>query len=477
MKILLHAPNKTALSGMVFLGELAQKLNYSVLILSETEYLSEGKLDVIELHRENISPKHNFQILNFGIMLLWIKMFVRKFLKNYIVLDRLIESKKQNRWILRYNQNKRRITSIIESFSPDAVYVYGDRHDGFEPALIDVAKGKRIPVIIPPIVYPSDTERLLRFIKRTEDSLTAHDVTEFKYFKIEYSKQWVHDVSSGRDICYYPLWMVNARMKACVLPENPWSPGGGASDFICVGGDLERDGLLRNGVSPNKICITGRVEDDQIYSNFIMRNEVRSKISAKYFVERNRIILVALPQLFEHNLASENDHWEVQFLICEAAQKMGWNVLISLHPKMDVKKYKTVLKKYNFPIVDERLHEVIVAADIFLVGQGSSTATWAVLCEVPLVIADWYGLSYSMYNWIAGKRVINEVRDLEPTLLELSRNDTLRKMMRAQHREQKHLVSPFDGKCVERVLSVGRVGDDGLFQVKSPRAEGVLGPS
>jgi len=454
MKILFHAPNKTAAAGMEFLAELAQKRSSDVLLLLEVTFDVQAKIATIDLCDRNKKFHRAFR----GLLVRVLPQGVKEFIKHFRDLEKFTEAREE-RWISSYGRKKKRITSIIKNFSPDAVYVYGDRHDGYEPALIQVAKEKNIPVVIPPIAFATDHEGLLRYRRRSKEVLLAHDVTKIKHFKIENSTQWVHDDSTGRDISYYPLWMVNARKQCDVLPENPWSLGGGYSDFVCVGGERERQRFLRNGVSPHKIRITGRLEDDQIYSQFIRRAEIRSQITSKYFAEENQILLIALPQLAEHNIASESEHWNIQYAICDAAQKMGWNVLISLHPKMDKNKYSKILKKYDFHILDERLRDVMPVADIFLVGQGSSTATWAVLCEVPLVIMDWYGLNYSMYDWIDGKVIIKNAHDLEPTLLELSKNEQLREMMRAQHQKQKNSVSPFDGKSVDRILSSAKISN------------------
>ena len=475
MKILLHAPNQTAASGMAYLAELAQHTSDDVVLLLEEKF--DVKADVVLIVLEE-KTKSFFSLFR-RLLIRCIPENSTKIIKICVNKIRTLKATASNReeiWKANYLKKKNKIRSIIESFSPDSVYLYGDRHDGHELAIIQISREKKIPIIVIPIAYAAGIEDLLWYRKRTDEILEAHDVTDIMNFKKTYPSQWVYDESTGRDISYYPYWTVSARQAIDVLPENPWSIGGGRSDLVCVSGERERSRFLRNGVSYNKIRVTGGLEDDRIHSNFVLREKLRSRLTAKYFTVDNKILLVALPQLFEHEITTESEHWNLQLEICEAVTTLGWNVLVSLHPKMDKRKYAKMLKKYDFKILDEPLRDVISVADIFLVGQGSSTANWAVLCEVPLVIMDWYGLNYKMHDWINGKIVVKSIHNFQKELLELSKNEQLRQIMSAQHRKQKYLVSPFDGKCVTRILNMTKVNEEGSSENEHVNSGNRFGP-
>lgn len=450
--LLFHAPNKTAAQGMKRLAESAASHSRNVVLLTDGSFLEGADIDVLNLHE--VSTGFYFPVF---------ELFFQNMLNNFKILFLIFFNKyygsnvdviRRKKWTSLFYFRKKVIKFFFKKLNPTVVFVYGDRHDGFEPAIIQVANEIGIPVIIPPLAYPSGPEGLIKYRTSSEKNIIAHDVTNYTEFKERFPGQWRNGGSFGQDISFYPPWLAVARNECNVLPINPWSLGGGHSDVVCVDSRHQMDRFLKNGISKDKIVLTGAVEHDDVYSSFLQRNKCRHKISKEYFLSDSKIIIAALPQLFEHQLVSEVEHWRIQILVCEALQKLGWNVLISLHPKMDRDIYSEKIGQYRFPILNHDLSTVLSVADMFLVGQGSSTIPWGLLCEIPMVIMDWYGLDFQRYDWIEGKVVVKKEWELSDVLLELSNNEKLRLLMQQQHRKQKYLASPFDGKCVDRILNL-----------------------
>ena len=77
--------------------------------------------------------------------------------------------------------------------------------------------------------------------------------------------------------------------------------------------------------------------------------------------------------------------------------KTSQNILISLHPKQDLKKYIFLEKKFNCKILNERLMDVLPVADVFI-SSYSSTAIWSVICGVKTLIMDFYGFNSSIFD-------------------------------------------------------------------------------
>ena len=241
-KIILHAPNKTAASGMEYLGLSA--LNWSVhpLLLLETPFLVDNKLPFIILN-DSIKPSFLGTLLKKSIRVL--ELFIRRPLVLLFALFNL-DDLRTLLFIDKMSQNKIRIKRIFDDFQPDAVYVYGDRHDGYEPALIQVANKMGIPVIIPPIAYGSDKEGLLKYKRREFQVLNTHDVTNLHSIKSQFHYQWRYDYVSRRDISYYPPLSLSVRAECNILPHNPWTLGGGYSDKVCVSGEFEFQRFILN---------------------------------------------------------------------------------------------------------------------------------------------------------------------------------------------------------------------------------------
>ena len=440
---------------MVQFYEEAEKRGYTCTLLIEPRLAYNGTHNAIRLGTSDKQTAHH----NLKSLLLAMPQSTKNFLrpiKNIFFSQLGIDYKnKIQNWINIQVRREQEIETIFDQVKPDIVFTYGDRHGGYEPATIRIANVNNIPVIIPPIAYATGIEGLLVSARKHRDERNSICVTNNAKFKNKYPGQWVHDEETDEDFSYYPTWMVKAREQCGVLPENPWVLGGGQSTIICADGNEAKERYIRNGVKPGKIRVTGHLEHDVMYNTWQNRKESKGKLHDKYTFQSDLpLLLVALPQTWEHNILSEEEHWQLQEYLCNAAVRSKWNVLLSLHPKMELTRYKYLEDKFSIKIAVEKLGEVLPLADLYLVGQGSSTDLWAVLCEVPIIIADWYGLNYTTYNWIEGIRVIKEANKLKEVLASLTSNSSLLETFKKSHLKQKHMVSPFDGNCFNRIYNV-----------------------
>ena len=356
-------------------------------------------------------------------------------------------------WIKEFTRKKREIFDVIKKEKPRIVFVYGDRHGGYEPALLKICYDLDIPTVIPPIAFASGEENLLKSSRVGNKTKKVLCVTSNFNFKNRYPDQWRHDYLTGEDVTNYPDWQVEVMDEYGVLSSCPWTLGCGKSSIIQAEGVEARNRFIKNGVPPEKIKVTGHSEHDNLLKVFLNKKEKRSKLINKYDLENLPILIISLPQLWEHNLLSESEHFILQEKLCSDSVMLNCNVLLSLHPKMLKNNYLYLEEKYKVTIIEERLNEVLPIADLYIVGQGSTTIPWAILCEVPLVILDWYGLNYKCYDWINGKVVVKKQKDFYQTIKTLTDSKEELNVMKSLHSSQKHLASPFDGHCTKRILN------------------------
>jgi hypothetical protein len=456
-KFLFLPSNQTALHGMTYLYLEAEKRGHVCTLLIEPRLSQCCTLNIIQL---GIPGRQSSPFTYLGKLSAFMPEMIKKYLRpikkkimNWVDRD---HKKKIQNWISIQIHREREVETILDREKPDIIYTYGDRHSGYEPALIKIANKKNIPVIIPPIAYPSENKALVNSIKRHSSVHSLFYVTKNAEFKNQYPQQWVYDDETGEDLSYFPVWMVKARDQCGVLPENPWTLGCGDSNYICADGDEARDRFILNGVDPEKIRVTGHPEHDSLYSIWQQKKSKKKELSEEYNLRPNTpLLIVALPQTLEHNILPKREHWQLQDHLCAAATQTNWNVLLSLHPKMEQNRYAYLEKRYSVKIAEERLRKILPLADLYLVGQGSSTVLWAVLCELPIVIADWYGPNYSPFNWLEGINIVKDAGKLQGVLTDLTSNDSnFFESMKDSHRRQKHIISPFDGKCTERIFNL-----------------------
>jgi len=293
---------------------------------------------------------------------------------------------------------------LFLEYLPDVIITNGDRHFGIEQVILKVGRENNVKNIIPYLVY-SGSETCTNF--RRGDSLREFLnnlplIVRFIFKK--YSNQLLN--YNSRKYLFYSPSKTLALGKFCTLSKNPWQMGCGLSDIICVDNKNTYKRYLNNNVPEKKLKLIGDVVYSKLYSIYSKKEQIKKSIIKKYDLFLNKkIIIISLPQLAEHKFFNWEKHWiEINFLI-KSLVKLNENIIISLHPKMDFKKYSFLEKKYKCKIARENLSDILPIADLFIATY-SSTIVWAVLCGINSIIVDFYGLNYHMYDYLETPRII-----------------------------------------------------------------------
>lgn len=347
----------------------------------------------------------------------------------------------------RFRRQIQRLMPIARELRPVSIVTPGDRHLGWEPAVLAVAERLNIPVVVPPISQPALPENLSLLRKRRMNRASW-------YTRRAWPEHVWFNHHSGRSVSYYRTSVACALHKIGVLSDNPKAIGGGKASLILVDGQWTADNLIRWGVSEHKLVITGKLEHDLLYERYRNRTALASEVRKKYrLVNDSLVVIAALPQLGEHHLVPWHQHWEIQHEICRTLKANFDNVLLSLHPKMDPDKYAFLQVQYGVSLLKEPLAEVLPSADIFVVGQGSSTVLWSILCRIPTVVCDWYGLHLQAYDSFRSLILAKSVSEFQEAMRRLSRSTTYRSTVPGKAGIEAKLLSPFDGLSKERIIS------------------------
>ena len=358
------------------------------------------------------------------------------------------------RWLLEYGLELFRtakyfdvaISKALARIKPTAVALPDDRtfSHGFLPAVMHHCARINIPSIIVPISIPGDLDSLLRLSSRKQNALP-----DGHWLIRRFGNQVRLDPELDRQVSFYPIVQTLLLKQRDWLPQNPWAIGGGFSTRVLAEGALSQTVLLEAGCPQQKIRITGHRSHDVIYNLQKRRQQVRSALFPD--CGDQPILVISLPQLGEHNLLPWDRHWEEIHFLCDSVSDWRHTVVISLHPKMKREQYQFVEDNYGLHITDQPLREVLPAADLFI-ATFSSTVQWAILCRTPSIVVDFYGFGYSTYDDIAGIAIETDKQAYCATLRQLLENATIRKerqMLLANYADQ---ISPFDGKCTDRII-------------------------
>lgn len=299
----------------------------------------------------------------------------------------------QQRQVVRHYRAQLAIADrLIEAIAPTVVLAYGDRHIDFELPVLAVAKRRGIRILLPYSSYSG-----------------AAGMVRIRKIQGDYGRWWPFSLYRlyaglhlGKQLKDGYFWQRPSILMALdelgLLTGNPWCMGNGPADIVCVdnASTLERYG--DEGVPRHKLRIVGDTAYDALFACFAMRDRLRAQMVCDGLIEAGRkTIVIALPQFAEQGLMDWAEHWrEIEHLLA-AVCNCGQNVLVSLHPRVNPEDYRHLEARYPLRLATEPLKDVLAVADAF-VAANSSTVFWAVLCGIPVVVLDYFGLDASLFG-------------------------------------------------------------------------------
>ena len=195
------------------------------------------------------------------------------------------------------------------------------------------------------------------------------------------------------------------------------------------------------GACCNKIIIVGSPEHDKLFSYLNLNTY------------DNKKIVLALPQLCEHNLLDYKTHvTEIEYLV-QVLNNLGQKTTICIHPKQNISDYLYLEDYPNILVSRKFLVDEISDAKIFI-STYSSTVLWSVLCEIPCILIDFYSLKYNLFNDINGVFKFTNKTKFESYLRKLSTcKKTYEEHKLLQVNDSKK-YGILDGKSLNRILHI-----------------------
>ncbi len=344
--------------------------------------------------------------------------------------------------LLYLKQLEKKVNDKFDQCRPDAIMLNGDRSPGIEQVCLKLSVKKRIPNFIPYLTYTGDVgPAKLRFKKKEFQNKSS---IFYWLTKLLLPKQYF--LYKNKFISFYLPEEILLYFFYGTLTTNPWYIGAGMANFVCLDNINNYNRFIRNGIAKSKIKLLGDVNLHNIYHSYKKRDSLKNIISKKYRLsDGKKNIIVALPQLKEHKLLSNEHHWdEIKFLI-NTLKKIDANILISLHPRMKLQEYQFIERNKNFTIIQERLSDFMPMADLFICTY-SATLIWAVLCGINSIILDFYEFDYDVYDFLNTPIIVKNKKALQPTIKEyLNRNLNFEKDWKQLSKSEM-----FDGKVIWR---------------------------
>ena len=337
------------------------------------------------------------------------------------------------------------LSKLVADNKIDVLLLNGDRHLGYEPIFLKIAKVNNIPSIVPYLVDFADKNRILTSEPITKKINRNPLVSRYIIKSQEHLNYKIEENSY-----YYPHPIANALKRFGVLSSNPYVMGCGKVDILCLNNNYYKNLYIENGVTNKKIRVLGDISYDTLHARLTNKETIREEIIKKYALDnQKKIIVIGLPQLGEHDFLPWDQHWEEINFLVSSADSVKQNILISLHPKMDRNKYEFLEAKYCCKILEEKLVNVLPIADIF-VAFYSSTVVWSILCGIKTIVVDFYDLNWTMYDFLTSIKKLHIKDDLVPVLKSTLDNEV--DFSRDWHNLSK--VDVFDGNTIHRYIDL-----------------------
>ncbi|MBF0103979.1 MAG: hypothetical protein HQM16_01520 [Deltaproteobacteria bacterium] len=357
--------------------------------------------------------------------------------------------------VIYYKLYYKKIDDLLGRINPQAVFVSQDASGGVLACFIRECQKRKIKIIVANVAYqhadmPAKTRSAMGSLC-LKNPVSAPWINYIIYLFLP--NQFYR--YNNRRTMFYQAYEVLALKLFGALPPFPWVVGHNHSDIVCVENHYLKDRLISKGVNPAKVVVTGHVDVDEIWQQ-------KSRISREEFFKsygfdlNKKLFVVALPQLIEHGYVTswEETYTEIEYLV-RICSDTGMNVLLALHPKMDVKNYIFLENKYHCKInKSPKTSHALPYADLFA-SNGSSTAFWAHVCGAVVINFDFYGFSLESFGYLKSFITVYSKPEFEKTMHSLTHDPEyfLRSLTTTQE-EVPRFSLPLDGKNTERCLAL-----------------------
>ena len=419
-------------------SSLFKKLStYHDLTLASTQYTPKD----IFLEKKILLKKQNISVISFN------KYFNISFFQKYTSkLNKrtsLFLLLKEKILYFNYLYTYLKAYKYLKKNNIEVLLIRSDNYHTNEIGFIKAAYDLKIKIIIPSSIMmePNLSLSYPRSHYQLSNENTIYEKLSFKkYLHKSYGIQIYKNFFNKQ------AYILNFLSNNNLLSKSPWIFGGSdMTDILCVSNQFHKDISIKYGVEKSKIKIIGDINYDNLYPTSQEKNThyLKKNIS-------NKIIILALPQLFEHHyLNKEDSKKEIDFLVSKVSSIQDTTLYLSLHPIMDKLTYKYLEEQYNCKIIEDSLNTFLPIADLF-VCPPSNTVIWSALCGINTVVFDFYNWNYSSMKVLKSYTFVNDKKKLQKEILYLLDNKI--DFTNAHKLLSKDIV--FNGKVLETYLNL-----------------------
>lgn len=235
--------------------------------------------------------------------------------------------------------------------------------------------------------------------------------------------------------------------------------GHGECTKMAVFGNATKDLFVSEGISPDKIVVTGNPKFDKLFC--IKNKNSKKKVCEKWNIPYHEEIILLLTSYFvETGEWSAKQREDFVLAIANATAKLGnSHLMIKIHPPNEQEKdYQQIvhgLKRVPIICKHESLPELLDACSLAIIAFSSTTALEAMALQKPVIIVNLFNNAASSIFEMSGSIFVTREEDIFPAMENTLYNSTIRKGMSAKMGkfvfDQSYLQ---DGQAAKRIAEL-----------------------
>lgn len=343
---------------------------------------------------------------------------------------------------------------ILQGIKPD-VLITTDDVSPLQHKFLIASKFLGIPSLL---VQPGITNEI-PFTARSYFDLVIYGFSKFRNIFNDYKHIWTTLSQTQHNIFQRIRYIF--KDLAARLQRKKTTSIHGICLKIAVSGDFNKELLIRQGISSDKMVVTGLPRLDSIYT----QNREKDAFIQRLESQKDRQIVLFLPDASDiHQFISTKTYRQTIYdTINSCRQLPEVQLVIKPHPYEDHEIYGSILEKLDYDALiykGSNLHDLIRASDVVITGI-STTGLETLILNKPLIIvcakseyfpSDWEYIPYISSGVAFG---VNNMEDLPRTITTALYNSQERDKLTANRAKflYNHIYLQ-DGKASQRVADL-----------------------
>jgi len=344
------------------------------------------------------------------------------------------------------------LSSLLKKYSIDALFLPESSPAYLAPEIVTAARACKIATFTSPIDRDSPRSYAMIYKSSSDYAISGIKLIFVKLFFFN----WIY-YYNDQYLIRLPIQYIILQSLLGIASPYPWHTIGFLENYIIVQSRAQGNWYQNLGVCSNKILYIGSPIFDKINLLKVSYSHIK-RLKRSYCIDpKKKIIIISLPQTHWINGRPEaeyqNHHEMIMAFLSPFLSTSAYNVLISLHPSMDILKYK-YLEAYSFYIIKHSLYEVIFLADLFI-SLNSSVVPWAIAQGIPCIVYDVYRYYLELPELSIRSRGTLIVQDQQSYLREVNSaltNDSLLQDLCSHQLAESKTWGFTDGLSISRLL-------------------------